>query len=269
MKTIVDSHIHLQDYGPETEIGEIIRVAAELGVTRMVCNGTSEKSWEEISGFSGAHPEVIPCFGIHPWFVEGCSEGWESRLESLIESVPCGVGEIGLDRLREPCDRPVQEQAFLVQLRLATKHHRPAMIHCVRAWGWMVDLLRAEKELPPGFLLHSYGGSADLVKPLAKLGGYFSFSGKVLSGNFERARIAIRAVPRDRLLVETDAPCMIPPEEFRPYPFRSPDGEEYNHPANLPAIIEGIAGFLEIPTEELRHTLYENSKRFFGDIADF
>jgi TatD DNase family protein len=269
LQQIVDSHIHLHDYEPGTDIREIVRAAAEAGVTRLVCNGTSEESWKEIVEFAESNTQVVPCFGIHPWFIERCSEGWESRLDGLIERMRCGVGEIGLDRLREPCDRTAQESAFRTQLRIARKHDRPAMIHCVRAWGWMMDVLMSELRLPSGFLMHSYGGSADLVKPLAQMGAYFSFSGKVLSGNFERARLAIRAVPMDRLLVETDAPCMIPPEEFRPHPLRSSTGDEYNHPANLPSIVAGIAAFLEVPAEDLREILLENSRTFFGRITTF
>lgn len=269
LSPVVDSHIHLFDYETGTDIASILRVAEEVGVVRVVCNGTSEESWRWIGILAGSDKRVIPCFGIHPWFIEPCEVGWESRLDELVGRSSCGVGEIGLDRLREPCDRDSQESAFRVQLSIARKHDRPAMVHCVKAWGWMMDVLRSEPVLPAGFLMHSYGGSADLVKPISQLGGYFSFSGKVLSGNFERARAAIQAVPIDRLLVETDAPCMVPKEEYRPYPMVSSSGEEYNHPANLPQIISGMAEFLDIPVETLRATLWENSRRFFGRIATF
>lgn len=264
---IVDSHLHLQDYEPGTNIADLLQKASDEGVSHLVCNGTSEQSWPIILGFAELYPQVVPCFGVHPWFIDECSTDWQQNLESFVEKYPSGVGEIGLDRLREPYDRKAQEYAFRAQLGISRRHGRPAMVHCVKAWGWMLDILRSEPALPAGFLLHSYGGSPDLVKPLAEMGAYFSFSGKVLFDNYGRARKSIKEVPMDRLLVETDAPCMLPPEPYRIHRIPTSGDEEYNHPANLPFIVEGIAELLAVPTESLQEILWQNSQRFFGAIS--
>lgn len=265
---IVDSHLHLQDYEPGTDVRGIAERAAAAGVSRLVCNGTSERDWPEVLEMARTLPGVIPCLGLHPWFVRERSEHWLSTLEKTVEENACGVGEIGLDRCVEEFDADAQEQAFRAQLSIARKHRRPAMVHCVRAWGWMMDVLRDEDELPAGVLIHAYGGSADLVGPLAEMGAYFTFAGNVLKEHFAKAREALRAVPRDRLLVESDAPNMLPPEEFRTDVVVSADGREFNSPANLPSIAAGIADLLGESREELIQRLWENSRAFLAPIVD-
>lgn len=266
MLKLVDSHLHLQDYDVGTDIASMVENASAVGVSYMVCNGTSVESWPIVRGFAETYPQVIPCFGLHPWFIPGRSQEWLPILESFVESMPSGVGEIGLDRLREPCDKSLQEEAFRVQLDIARRYERPAMIHCVRAWGWLTDILRSESELPCGMLIHSYGGSVDLIEPLTGMGAYFSFSGKVLYTNYERARKSLLAVPPDRLLIETDAPCMLPPEQYRVGTIRASDGGEYNLPVNLPSILGGIAELLGESPESLSERLWQNSQRFFEKI---
>lgn len=265
---LVDSHLHLQDFPDGTDVRALVEQASAAGVTHLICNSTSEADWHEVLGYAGDQAQIMPCLGIHPWFVPGRSERWASVLEDLVRAHRCGVGEIGLDRNREPFDKAAQEEVFLAQLDIARRHHRPAMVHCVRSWGWMMDVLRSEASLPCGMLMHSYGGSADLVRELGGMGAYFSFSGKVLEPNYERARKALLAVPPDRLLIETDGPCMIPPAQYRAYEMSGPDGEALNHPANLPLILRGIADLLGESPGDLQARLWENARRFFAPIMD-
>lgn len=263
---LIDSHLHLQDYEPGTDIRQVITQSMEAGVSHFICNGTEEADWEIVLGYAKEFPKVIPCLGMHPWFIPDQSSDWLQKLDRMVGDNLCGVGEIGLDRLRKPFDAMKQEDAFRTQLQIARKHHRPVMVHCVKSWGWMMDVLRSEEPLHTGMLMHAYGGSVDMIKPLAKMGVYFSFSGKVLFSSYERARKALMSVPIDRLLVETDAPNMIPPDGYRTYTVNFSDGDEYNHPGNLPAILYGIAGLLDIPSDELKDMIWENSQRFFRPI---
>jgi len=263
----VDSHAHLQDFDPGTDISEVLDKAFSVGLTHIVCNGTSESSWSTVLGYSRQFTQVIPCFGVHPWFIEECSPQWDSVLEGYLTGAQSGVGEIGLDHLKEYSDRRLQEEFFRRQLDIARKFNRPVMIHCVHAWGQLMEILRSEDMLPAGFLLHSYAGSPDLVKELADKGAFFSFCGKVLNANYNRARASLRVIPKDRLLIETDAPCMLPPDKYALYTVPSARGT-HNHPANLPCILNGIAEFLNEDAEHLREKLWNNSKTLFGRIMD-
>jgi TatD DNase family protein len=261
---LVDSHLHLQSYGPETDVAAVVEQALAVGVSHFIVNGTSPADWETVLELAGKFPQVVPCLGLHPWFVE-TDENWREVLEDLLKTNMCGVGEVGLDRAVEIYDEAVQVEASRYQLGLARKYNRPVMVHCVKAWGLLMDILDTES-LPQGMLIHAYGGSADMVKPLVKKGAYFTFSGSVLSDRFKRAREALKTVPLDRLLVESDAPYMLPPEEFCKFTLVAKDGSKANHPANLPAILEGMADLLGVPLEQLRKQIWENSQRFFGSI---
>lgn len=261
---LVDSHIHLTDFDPGTDIAALVSQAADRGVTHMVCNGTSEADWPDVRQAAHECPGVIPCYGLHPWFVVRRSGEWLSKLEELIKSNECGVGEMGLNRCADVLDKDAQEEAFRAQLDLAYKYGRPAMIHCVRSWGWLMDVLRSTQQLPK-MVVHAFGGSTDMIKCLADMGAYFSFSATVLNENFKRARTALFAAPPDRLLVETDAPNMVPPEPFRVYRISGVSGE-MNHPANLTTITDGIAGLLGEQPDALRELLWSNAQEFLGDL---
>ncbi|MEN6355941.1 MAG: TatD family hydrolase [Armatimonadota bacterium] len=264
MPGLIDSHIHLTDFDPGTDIAALVSQAFENGVTHMVCNGTSEADWTQVQRVAEECPGVIPCFGLHPWFVVRRSKEWLSILEKLVRDHKCGVGETGLDRCADLLDKDAQEEAFRAQLDLAYRYDRPAMVHCVRSWGWLMDVLRSTQRLPR-MVVHAFGGSTDMIKCLADMGAYFSFSATVLNDNFKRARTALFAAPPDRLLVETDAPNMVPPEPFRVYRLTGISGE-MNHPANLATITNGIADLLGEEPDALRELLWSNAREFLGDL---
>ena len=182
-------------------------------------------------------------------------------------SLRSAIGEIGLDRWIEDRDEPAQEEVFVAQLRLARRLERPVMIHCLKAWGWLLEILPREP-LPPGLLIHAYGGAPDIIPQLVRMGAFFSFGGSVLDERKLRARKSLQAVPLDRLLVETDAPALLPPEQFRPHAVTGERGEFYNEPANLPAVLEGIAELRDMSPDELREITWHNARALLGDLLD-
>jgi len=265
--TLVDAHAHLQEEVLEGHVPGVMARAAAAGVRWIICNGTHENDWAQTAEIARAYAGVVPCFGLHPWFVCERSAGWLERLEEHLLAVPSGVGEIGLDRWHEPRDEATQELVFRQQLELARRLGRPVVIHCLRAWGWLMDVLRDTGAPSAGMLLHAYGGPPDLIRPLASMGGYFSFAGDVLEERRKKKRASLLAVPLDRLLIETDAPAMLPPEGARPHVVLGDEGEIWNEPANLPAIAEGISGLLGLSSGELAAVTCENAQRLFGGIG--
>jgi len=266
---LIDCHIHLQDAAFDADREAVIRRARDAGVQRFLCNGTHPRDWPLVKDLARAYECVFPCFGLHPWYVTTYRQGpWLETLGDLLERVPSAVGEIGLDRWIKNYDIDAQCQAFRRQLALARDLQRPAMIHCLRAWGLLMDELRGFGHFPAGLVIHGFGGSADLVKPLIDLGGWFSFAGNILDERKTRAQRALCAVPWDRLLVETDAPDMAPPPAYRIGPSRDPDtNKSYrNEPANLPGIIEGIARLRKVAPEALQQAVWENSRQLLKGL---
>ncbi len=245
---MIDCHLHLQDPLLAPKVDEIFAVTRPLGITRMVVSGTRPGDWDAVEALASAHSEILPQFGLHPWRIDQAEADWLGSLENRLRSWPeAGVGEIGLDRWIKGSDFARQKEVFSAQLELARRLRRPATVHCLRAWG---GLLEAIDRTPTqtGLLLHSYGGPAELVPAFVGRGCYFSLSGYFFREGKEAKLAVFDSVPTDRILLETDAPDMGPPPEMRRYRIRAGrrsfaeiPGDEPNHPANLAAVYEAFA----------------------------
>jgi TatD DNase family protein len=277
---LYDAHNHLQDERFAGRQAELIRACQQEGVVRMVVNGSCEEDWPAVLALARSYPLVLPSFGYHPWCVHQRSPAWLQALTEVLDQLPAGVGEIGLDRWKPGLAYADQEEVFVAQLRLAAERNLPVSIHCLQAWGRLLELLRDNPRPARGFLLHSYGGSAELVEPLAKLGAYFGLPGYFAHAHRSRKRDVFTRVPRDRLLIETDAPDQPLPtpqtaqpelralfETGRTYPLTHPaNGQPINHPANLRVVYEWAAAWLDEPLPKLAEQLEQNFLRLFGGL---
>ncbi|RPI22601.1 MAG: TatD family deoxyribonuclease [Acidobacteria bacterium] len=263
---LVDSHLHLQDPVFAPDFPEVLDRARRSGVKIMVCNATSEKDWDRVRELAEQVPEIVPCFGIHPWYLRNRKDGWEHRLRSLLEATPSALGEAGLDRWYEDRYETEQELVFREQLTVARDLRRPVMVHCLKAWGWLMRVLEDVGELPAGFLLHAYGGPAELIGPLSEKGAYFSFAGNVLDERKLRMRRSLQAVPADRLLLETDSPDLPPPDMYRVPARAGHEGRYRNEPANLTAILTAVAPLREQTPEQLAAMVLENACQLLGSV---
>ena len=259
-----DAHNHLQDERFAKNRSELVATAAGQGVTKMVVNGSCEEDWPLVRDLAKEFPQVLPSFGYHPWYLHERTADWKQQLVQFLESVPSAVGEFGLDRWKPELPYDGQEEAFIWQLGIAAERNLPASIHCLQAWGRMHDLLRDNPRPARGFLLHSYGGSKEMVGPLTKLGAYFSFPGYFMHERKERQREAFRVVPLDRLLIETDAPDQLLPDAANRFPLNDAAGKPINHPANLAAVYEFVAKERGMPLESFASQMEENFLRLFG-----
>jgi TatD DNase family protein len=264
--TWCDAHNHLQDERWGGRQAELVAVCQAAGVVRMVVNGAAETDWTAVAELARAFPSlVVPSFGCHPWHLAERSSGWRERLERFLDENPAAaVGEIGLDRWKPGLDYAGQEEALRVQLELAAARNRPASLHCLQAWGRLLELLHHGPRPECGFLLHSYGGPAELIAPLARLGAYFGFPGYYLHARKVRQREVFLRVPPDRLLVETDAPDQLLPAEATEFSLAGTGGATLNHPANLGAVYRGLAALLEEPVAALARRVAANFTRLFG-----
>ncbi|KMQ52497.1 TatD-related deoxyribonuclease [Chitinispirillum alkaliphilum] len=250
---LFDAHCHLQDKRVSEFTQIIIDNALNAGVERMVCCGCEPEDWARISYLARKYPEIVPSYGVHPWYsTELCSD-WAEKLEcALKEDCTSGVGEIGLDHTLDPSTFPLQKKNFSLQLEIASQLNRPVSIHCRKAWGELFSVFKSMKSLPRG-LIHSYSGSPELVKQLEKLGFFISFSGSVCNPNNRKVQKSIKTVSNQRLLIESDSP------DNMPYGLRS----DYNQPANLMLIAKRAAFILNVPLEMLVHSTYQNALNLF------
>lgn len=202
-----DAHLHLQDQRFAGERADIIDRAISGGVSRMLCNAVCEEDWQSIIEMGKRYPQVIPFIGLHPWYAGRAVSGWENRLAAHLQATGCGIGEAGLDRSCK-VDRQLQAKVFMQQLDLAVSLGRPLVIHCVRCWGQLIDLLSGPltSGAMPLLMVHSFNGSLEVMQRLINLGCYLSFSAKILHPPDSKISRAFMATPMERLLLETDAP---------------------------------------------------------------
>ena len=261
-----DAHNHLQDDRFAGHQTELLATCAQAGIKRMVVNGACETDWPEVLALARANPVVLPSFGYHPWYLHESTPDWRENLEKHLAAVPSAIGEIGLDRWKPglPYDR--QEEFFIAQLRLAADHNLPVSIHCLQTWGRLHDLIREHPRPARGLVLHSFGGPPEMIPAFAKLGAYFSFPGYFLQERKQRQRETFKAVPPDRLLIETDAPDQPLPAEKILHPLAEANGQPLNHPANLPAVYQGLAEFLGEDPDHFARRVEENFQRIFGGL---
>ena len=291
---LYDAHNHLHDDRFGGRQAELLRECAAGGVAAMVVNGSCEADWPQVLALAksdggagsplpaagtnanddahgGTRPtKIIPSLGYHPWYIHERTIEWLRNLNQLLDANPRGVvGEIGLDRWKPGLSYDGQEEVFVVQLRLAAERNLPVSIHCLQAWGRMLEILRTEPRPARGFLLHSYGGPKEMVKPLADLGAYFSLPGYYAHPRKERQRETFKFIPRHRLLIETDAPDQSLPDERNHFPLSdSATGKPLNHPANLGSVYEFAAELVGESIENLAAQVAKNFSKLFGDPAN-
>jgi TatD DNase family protein len=260
---LFDTHCHLHDRQLLEHIDAVLQRAAAAGVRRILGCGCDEASWSANRDLAARFPAVVPAFGLHPLDIARRSPDWLAALRALLLDTGAAVGEIGLDHFVEPRDDADQEVVFEAQLRLAGELNRPVSIHCRRAWGRMIELLSAVGAPAAGIVFHSFSGAPELIESLGRHNAYFSFSGSITRTHNKRGRAAAQTVPWDRLLVETDAPDLMP--------LRDPGGYgpsvhgSVNEPANLPCVVHTLAHLRGVAPADVAERTWNNACRLFGE----
>ena len=260
----IDAHNHLQDPRQAATADGIVASLRAAGIDGCVVNGSNPGDWEAVADLARRFPGFVrPAFGLHPWEVRQVAAGWQEDLLAMLAAFPdAGVGEIGLDRwIAEPrIERQIA--AFRWQWEQAVAGNRPVSVHCLKAWGLLIDQLATLPPHPGRVLVHGFGGSAEVAARLVKHGCYLGFNGYFLRPGKERVVAVFAALPEAHLLVESDAPDMAPPPPWRTHAFADP---RLNHPANLARAAAELARLRGVGAETLAATLAANTRRWLGE----
>ena len=273
-----DSHCHLQDeFGAPAGDGPIVphadrlagtlARAAEAGVTRLVCVGTGAASSAEAVALARslrrpggpATAEGVAMWatvGLHPHDAVQGVDSLDAVLAAELgapDPVVVGIGECGLDYHYDHSPRPVQREAFALQVELARRHDLTLVIHTREAWDDTFDVLAAAG-VPDRTVVHCFTGGPGEARRCLDLGASLSFSGVVTFKNAQDVRDAAALCPPDRLLVETDSPFLAP------VPHRG----SLNEPARVPLVGAAIAQVTGRDTAEVAATTTANARRAFG-----
>jgi TatD DNase family protein len=209
---LVDSHCHLDFPDFADERADVIGRARASGVGCMLSISTKLSTFPAVRAIAESNRDVFCTVGIHPH--EADAEKLDST-QVLIDAAAhprvVGIGETGLDYYYEHSDRGAQARVFRAHIAAARATGLPLVVHARDADDDMARILVEEHKQGafPG-LLHCFSSSRELAEAALGIGFYISFSGIVTFKNAESVRATARMVPRDRLLVETDAPYLAP-----------------------------------------------------------
>jgi TatD DNase family protein len=262
---LVDAHNHLQDCRFGDDLPHVLCEMRNEGIRHAVVNGTRQSDWSSVVSLCVDYQNFLtPALGLHPWYVSSRSSSWMEELRhDLARADHSTIGECGLDLWREQSDLHDQTQVLHMHLQLARELDKPLTLHCLKAWQPLMDLLKSTAPLPP-CLLHSFSGPQAMIPALVKLGAYFSLSGYFLTERKAKALGVFAQIPMDRLLVESDAPDMAPPREYRGSYYR----EQYHHPADLVSCVNALAALKEIPADECAEICWQNTQQWLRRKLD-
>jgi TatD DNase family protein len=256
---VIDTHCHLDRAAFDADRDAVLARARAAGVTDALVPAVEPAGWGGLLALCEREHGLHPALGIHPQALPGLDPASDDRyladLESLlVRSRAVAVGECGLDggTVADGVSLDRQRAVLRGHLAIARRLGLPVVIHALRAHDAIREELTRDG-VPAGGVLHSFSGSAEQVAPLAALGLHFSFAGPVTYEGARKPIAAVRAVPRERLLVETDAPDQTP----------RPLHRTRNEPGNLPLVLQAVAAALGVSVAEADRVTAANARRLF------
>jgi TatD DNase family protein len=253
----IDSHAHVD--GPEFDAdrADVLARARAAGVRRMIVIGAvgDVASAERAVALAEADPEVWATIATHPHDVGRMTPAWwETHARLARHPRVVAIGETGLDYHYDHGPRDVQRAAFVRFVELAREVGKPVVCHVRDAHDDARAILRDTRAAELGVVIHCFTGTAEDAEAYAAMGCYVSFSGIVTYKNAQPIRDAVRRVPRDRLLVETDCPYLAP------VPVRG----RRNEPAFVVHTAAAVAAAAGMELAELARTTVANTCAIFG-----
>lgn len=253
MMSIIDTHAHLDLHAFDDDRSAVIDAALQAGVHAIVLIGYDPLRWDSTRDLCESHPCFVRSVGIHP----NSANIWSSETAQLLSEEAArgdavAIGEIGLDFFREHADPEVQRVAFREQLRLAIDMDLPIIIHQRDAEA---EVLAAVAEFAPlRGVLHCFSGDAAFASECIDLGLHLGVGGVVTYPRSAEVRDALRAVPLESIVLETDAPYLAP---------QARRGKR-NEPALIRSTLEVVAAVREQNPEDIARITSENAEALFG-----
>lgn len=251
----IDTHAHLNDERLKPYIAEVAEDMVNSNLSYIINVGWDMKSSEEAIEIADKYEKMYAVIGIHPHDSKKVNKKDYQLLENYSKNPKVvAFGEIGLDFFYDHSARDIQEKVFREQIEIADSISLPIVLHVRDAYQKIYDILfESQKYLNSGLVLHCYSGSAEMVRRFADFDAYFSLGGVITFNNSKKEPV-VAAIPRERLLLETDCPYMTP------VPYRG----EINYPKYIRFVAEKLQEWL--PGVEIGELTSINAKRLFKKL---
>jgi TatD DNase family protein len=261
MLDLIDVGVNLAHESFDRDREEVIERAATAGIARMIVTGTSVTASVQACALAAQRPgRLFASAGIHPHHAnEADAPALDAIRGLLAHPQVVAVGECGLDFFRNFSPPEAQQRAFSAQLELAASSGLPLFLHQREAHDVFLRLIRPWRSRIVGAVAHCFTGGPDELRDYLELDLYIGITGWLCDERRGGAlREALPGIPMDRLLVETDAPYLLP----RDLPAK-PRGRR-NEPSFLSHVVERIAALLDRSVEEIAGATTRNAERLFA-----
>lgn len=251
---LFDTHCHINVDAFEDDLEAVLQRAEEAGVERFAVVGFDAQTIKKSLALSQEYPQIYSIIGWHPTEAASYDARVQESLEALLEhDKVVAMGEMGLDYHWDTAPHSVQGKVFRQQIAVAKQHQLPISIHMRDAIDDTYRILREEDVSNIGGIMHSYSGDVAYMERFLDLGMHISLSGVVTFKKAKDVHGVAKAVPLDRLLIETDAPYLAP------VPHRG----HRNEPAYVKHVCERIAELRGISPEEVAEATTRNANKLF------
>lgn len=260
MPILVDSHCHLDFPDFDSERDAIVQRARDSGLVRLVTICTKVHNFNSIRAIAETYEEVFCSVGTHPHHADKEPDVTAADLVALSNHEKVvAIGEAGLDYFYDNAPRDLQARGLRRHIDAARQTQLPLVIHSRDADNDMAKILNEETKGKGAFpfVLHCFTGGQDLANTAIGLGGYVSLSGIAAFKNSVALRDIAATLPRDRILIETDAPYLAPP----------PHRGKRNEPAYVAHTCAVLAEHLGVEMDMLAAATTENFYRLFSKVT--
>ncbi|MCX7962804.1 MAG: TatD family hydrolase [Burkholderiales bacterium] len=255
---LVDIGANLTHAAFRADLEAVLARARAAGIATILVTGTSVVESRAAAALAAAHPGLYATAGVHPHHARDFDAATIPALADLARQPRVvAIGECGLDFHRDYSPRPAQERCFVAQLELALALGLPLFLHSREAHPRFAEIVRAYR--PPRAVAHCFTGTREELHAYLDLGLYIGITGWICDERRgTHLRELVRDIPRERLLVETDAPYLVPRDLAPP-----PKGRR-NEPAFLPHIVRALARALGRPAQEVAAETARNARALFA-----
>lgn len=253
---IFDTHAHYNDTQFDTDRDELLN-SMNINNVSLIMNACS--SLDEISDIIKMvekYPFMYGAVGVHPEAVLDTKDGYLDVLKEYSKHKKIkAIGEIGLDYHWTTETKDRQHEIFREQINLARELKLPVIVHDREAHADTLKILKENKVYECGGVFHCYSGSAEMVREITdELNMYIAFGGTITFKNATKPKEAAKAVPLDKLLIETDAPYLAP------VPYRG----KRNSSVYLNEVVNTLSELKGVSTAEIEHITFSNGKKLFN-----
>jgi TatD DNase family protein len=250
---LIDSHCHLDFPELAERLPQVLQRMQEAGVMQALCVSVTLEDWPRVIALAEQHPQLHASVGVHPDYQEGKDPSAEELVALAAHPRVVAIGETGLDYYRLKGDLEWQRTRFRNHIRAARTCGKPLIIHTRSAAADTLRIMREENAGEAGGVMHCFTETLEVAMAAIELGFHISFSGIVTFKNATDLKEVARAIPLERMLVETDSPYLAP------VPYRG----KTNEPGFVRQVAEEIARLRGTDLESVAKATTENYFRVF------